>query len=598
LLRFWPRNSLTAMHAGLLFLVLVETLVLMPGGFAQSSSSAMPVPPSFKVGATNVLVDIVVTGPHGAPVDGLSQDSFSVFENGHMQKIVSFEAHSPSGPKTLVAAPALPAGVYSNAQALQDSDTADVLLIDALNTPTDSQVQAHKMLVAYLKTLPIDKPVAVFTLDQRLRLLEDFTADHTALLSAVEEFTGLPQKSPLLKTPQDTADQMKAEDDKIGLSMAANKPNLAHQLILSLQQFNAEQDSFNISLRVRYTLAAFDQLARYLSGMPGRKNVVWISGSFPLSILPDSHLKDPFQAARDFSVEVDRTANLLANARVAIYPIDARGLFPQSLSNPSISGGTAVRNPDRVAQAESAEFSLHAEESMNLDEVARATGGEAIYNTNDLKSALAEVDRNGAHYYSLAYIPSDKSQDNKLRRIEVRVRPGKYHLSYRRSYAPAEAPRQDAAAKYFGVLMQHSIPASTQIMFRLSPMRVTPQPESGPIAGSNPNTRRPVTRYSIQYDVDVAPLVLTASADGVLHGNATILAIAYDRDGKALNSVTNTLNINVPSSEYSRFMKAGIRYREQLDIPAQAAWLRAGIFDPSSGRVGSLEVPFSVAGHP
>jgi hypothetical protein len=85
----------------------------------------------------------------------------------------------------------------------------------------------------------------------------------------------------------------------------------------------------------------------------------------------------------------------------------------------------------------------------------------------------------------------------------------------------------------------------------------------------------------------------------MLRGSATLLAIAYDRDGKALNSVSNTLNINVPSSEYPRFMKSGIQYRGQLDIPAQAAWLRAGIFDPSSGRVGSLEVPFSVTlSHP
>jgi hypothetical protein len=97
-----------------------------------------------------------------------------------------------------------------------------------------------------------------------------------------------------------------------------------------------------------------------------------------------------------------------------------------------------------------------------------------------------------------------------------------------------------------------------------------------------------VTRYSIGYNVDVAPVTLTESADGVLHGSTTLLAIAYDRDGKALNSVSKTLNINVPSSEYPQFMKSGIQYREQLDIPAQAAWLRAGIFDPSSGRVGSL----------
>ena len=104
-----------------------------------------------------------------------------------------------------------------------------------------------------------------------------------------------------------------------------------------------------------------------------------------------------------------------------------------------------------------------------------------------------------------------------------------------------------------------------------------------------------MTRYSIAYDVDVAPLVLSASADGVLHGQATLVSIAYDRDGKALNSVANTLSLNVPSAEYARFIKEGIHYREQLDIPAQAAWLRAGIYDHVSGQVGSLEVPLARA---
>lgn len=51
-----------------------------------------------------------------------------------------------------------------------------------------------------------------------------------------------------------------------------------------MQQFNAEQNSFSLSLRVQYTLSAFDQLARYLSGMPGRKNVMWLSGSFPVAV--------------------------------------------------------------------------------------------------------------------------------------------------------------------------------------------------------------------------------------------------------------------------------------------------------------------------
>lgn len=577
------------MRASRLLLFLYGILALASVAFAQSSSSATPTPPIFKAGATNVLVDVVVTGHHGNPVEGLSQDNFSVLENGQPQQIVSFSFHPSATPLPAAALPPLPAGVYTNAEAAADNDTVDVLLLDALNTPPSGQVQSHRVMLEYLKTLPINKPVAIFTLYTQLHQLEGFTTNHSALLKAVDEFTRSPQKSPLLKTPQDTATQMKDEDDALELGLAMQSLGRGEMMMHHLQQFNAEQDSFNLSLRVQYTLSAFDQLARYLSGMPGRKNVMWLSGSFPLGVMPNPDLKDPTQAARDFSAAVNHTAGLLANARVAVYPIDARGLFPQPLSAPAIAAGDSiVRTPDRVDAAESADSSLHAEERLTLEQVARATGGEAIYNTNDLKGALAEVDRTGAHYYTLAYVPSDKSQDNKLRRIEVRVHPGNYHLSYRRSYSPALAPAHDNS---FLALMQHNVPASTQILFRMSPLRGDVQPETAPLAGSNPNVRRPVTRYSIAYDVDVAPLVLSASADGVLHGQATLVSIAYDRDGKALNSVANTLALNVPSAEYARFEKEGIHYREQLDIPAQAAWLRAGIYDHVSGQVGSLEVP-------
>ncbi len=576
------------MRADRPLLLVSGILALASAAFAQSSPATTPALPTFKAGATNVLVDVVVTGHHNNPVEGLSQDNFSVLENGQPQQIVSFTSHPSATSLKSVPPPRLPAGVYTNAEAVADDDTVDVLLLDALNTPTNGQVQSHRVMVEYLKTLPVNKPIAIFTLYTQLRQLEGFTTDHAALLKAVDEFTRYPQTSPLLKTPQDTEKEMKDEDDAIEFGTLLNKPGIGLMMMRQLQQFNAEQDSFHINLRVQYTLSAFDQLAHYLSGMPGRKNVMWLSGSFPSEILPDPSLKSPTESARDFSQAVNHTATLLANARVAVYPIDARGLFPQALMAPSIGGGTWVRTPDREDAAEAADASEHAEERLTLEQIARATGGEAIYNTNDLKGALDEVDRTGAHYYTLAYASTDKSQDNKLRRIEVRVHPGNYHLSYRRSYSTSPVAPQDNS---FLALMQHNVPASTQILFRLSPLRGAVQPATAPLAGSNPNVPRPVTRYTVAFDVDVAPLVLSASADGVLHGQATLVSIAYDRDGKALNSVANTLSLNVPSAEYAGFLKAGIHYREQLDIPAQAAWLRAGIYDHVSGQVGSLEVP-------
>ena len=70
-------------------------------------------------------------------------------------------------------------------------------------------------------------------------------------------------------------------------------------------------------------------------------------------------------------------------------------------------------------------------------------------------------------------------------------------------------------------------------------------PQELAIAGSNQNVSRPVVRYSVGFDVDVSPLALTASGDGVLHGAATFVAIALDRDGKALNSASGALDLHV-----------------------------------------------------
>ncbi len=121
-----------------LLLFLSGILALASVAFAQSSSSP-PALPTFKTGTTNVLVDVVVTGHHGNPVEGLSQDNFTVLENGQPQQIVSFSSHPSATPLPSAAPPPLPAGVYTNADPVADNDTVDVLLLDALNTPPSAR---------------------------------------------------------------------------------------------------------------------------------------------------------------------------------------------------------------------------------------------------------------------------------------------------------------------------------------------------------------------------------------------------------------------------------------------------------------------------
>ena len=80
-------------------------------------------------------------------------------------------------------------------------------------------------------------------------------------------------------------------------------------------------------MRTQYTLDAFNALAHYLANFPGRKNLIWFSGSFPLQIEPDPTLNDPFAVMADSNEEFRETTNLLALAQTAVYPVDARGLM-------------------------------------------------------------------------------------------------------------------------------------------------------------------------------------------------------------------------------------------------------------------------------
>ena len=46
-------------------------------------------------------------------------------------------------------------------------------------------------------------------------------------------------------------------------------------------------ESFQIADRANFTLAAFEALSRAVSGYPGRKNLIWLSTSFPVQIEAD-----------------------------------------------------------------------------------------------------------------------------------------------------------------------------------------------------------------------------------------------------------------------------------------------------------------------
>ena len=68
-----------------------------------------------------------------------------------------------------------------------------------------------------------------------------------------------------------------------------------------------------LEVRSQDTLDALTQVARALAVVPGRKNLIWISGGFPFDSLTNGD-------------RLQRVSALLAATRIAVYPVDLRGM--------------------------------------------------------------------------------------------------------------------------------------------------------------------------------------------------------------------------------------------------------------------------------
>ena len=62
--------------------------------------------------------------------------------------------------------------------------------------------------------------------------------------------------------------------------------------------------------------------------MPGRKNPVWVSSSFPLTLGQERFdVNWDNDTGENFQHDTARAARVLTDANVAVYPVDARGIL-------------------------------------------------------------------------------------------------------------------------------------------------------------------------------------------------------------------------------------------------------------------------------
>jgi hypothetical protein len=255
---------------------------------------------------------------------------------------------------------------------------------------------------------------------------------------------------------------------------------------------------------------------------------------------------------------------------------------------------------------------MSANDLLSLEAVAEATGGYAYYNTNDLAGAVAKAVDWGANYYTLSYVPPGKKYDYSHHTIKIAVDQPGLHLVYRNTYdsidpASIKPPPgltlataiPDAYAGDIRAAMSRSMPTSTQILFtvEVDPAAQPPKPTDPPIVGAiDPKLKdKPLSRYDISYAVPARQLAFTNSPDGATHKLSLDFDIAaYDGEGHLVTSLSQTIAPTLTTDQAQQLAKGPFRFFQQIDLPSGLHFLRLGVRDGNSNKIGTLEIPLTI----
>jgi len=566
-------------------------------------ASTLDQPTVFKVTTRQVIVDVVATKSDGQVLSGLSKQDFEVKENSKPQTINFFQEHTTSSAAqtTPPEMPAMPAGTRTNVPPASPADAVNVLLIDTLNTDVSDQAVVRKLIINFLSKLPQGPRFAIFTLGSQLLCLQGFTSDSSALLATLND----PKNG--LKIKKDASFQSQSDKESAAADIAALQMEQASPYgIEALQSALAEIGNQKATDRASMTYEALMYLGHYLSGIPGRKNLIWFSGSFPIVVVPTAEQMASLTRRTDHPeilARVKQTAELFTASQIAIYPISATGMAvsPIDAATTFAPGGGGGHQGSQDPSSIIASYMPGPDSGSAMEQLATSTGGKAFYNTNDLDGALKHSIDDGSHYYTIGYSPSDKNMDGSYRKIEIKSLHGRSKLAYRRGYIANDAstPASKAKVDPLAPLLRLGLPGATGILYgvRAKPTATQPSPGDAP-AGQNPNLKTPTTRYTVDFTIRSQDLLLQQSPQGDWTGKLLLGLKAYDLNGNALNWSAEGETLAIPPDQLASLSTSGITAQVDIDVPTIGPFhLVTAVYDPASGTAGTLEIPLQTASH-
>jgi VWFA-related protein len=344
-----------------------------------------------------------------------------------------------------------------------------------------------------------------------------------------------------------------------------------------LVEGNGLDARFGRERTIEDTMQAFLSIAWSLSGVPGRKSLIWATGSFPFYLdSPSFRPPEPRLAAL-----YERAMEALNDAQISVYPVDVRGLVAYGAS-PEAANANRERRPGMggpsLAAASMAQNEQQYSTIANMETFASMTGGRAFFNRNDLTTGFSRAAEDSASYYVLGYYLN--SQDAKPGWRKLRVKLEGLHAEVRaREGFFVGTSTMDAASAH-----------QADINFALtSPFESTGIPM---LVRWNPATAQ--TKEGKQSEFAI--VLPAASVVQESNDNRFDLEVVWEADrggvpaqraGKTMKGIANAQSLALVKRE-------GVVFKYFVQLPAGEYKVHFVVRNNLNGRIGSVTAPLTV----
>ena len=523
-----------------------------------------------------------MTDAKGRLVDSLRKEDFELLENNRPQTISFFSIEH-----VLSDATSQPPSIKDDVSKTSANRAGAapgrtiVLFVDSLHLTFPDVIQTRQALRHFVDHQMTDRDVvALVSSAGSLGLLSQFTGDRQVLRFAIDRLPpGVSGRSTFF-TPYlaaqivrgdeealSAAAQIVKAEDGVRASPPGREPDFVAKQVARQRAVEILSETEN---KRRLTLLTLKEVAERMAGMPGQRLMIYYTDGFSLR-----GTKGETETS-----DVQSVTSRAVRSGVVIYSMDVRGLYVNPIFDAGAGEVVSSGNTLSLLTGYLSDSTREAEDGMNA--LAKDTGGEAFFNTNDLKGALRKALDENSTYYTLSYYPTDEA-DKSFRRITLRVRDHPdYRVRTQRGYSPVEAKKAESART----------PQERLSQAIMSPLGVTELVMSASAAFFASEADNSQVSYETHIDGHALDY---REQSGQFHFELEVVTLIYDLSGKRVDAFAETLKGNLLPQRLELARRNGLNYSKRLALKPGLYQFRVGVRELSTERIGAttawVEVP-------